>query len=126
MGGINKYAYVRNNPVNRRDFFGLAEDPLKEYFPNVTLPKEVEDFLDNFIPIGGVGGTIRNSCKVAEAASEKTAIDIAKQIERDLGKEARREFHDMKELGDRTIQELKEAAKYLYDQAGKQLPRWLR
>ena len=60
-----------------------------------------------------------------EPASEKTAVSIAKQIEKDLGKEARREFHDMKEGRDRTLQELKQDTDLLYKQAGKIAPKWL-
>jgi hypothetical protein len=63
--------------------------------------------------------------KAAQKASEKLAKSIAKQIERDLGKDARREFHDMKDIVDRTAQQLKEDAKALYDQYGKQCPRWM-
>ena len=61
-------------------------------------------------------------------ASEKTAKDIAKQIERDLGKNARRAFHDAKEggVGDRTLEELKADAQALYNEAGKDIPSWLR
>ena len=61
-----------------------------------------------------------------EPASESTARDIAKQVERDLGKDARRKFHDMKEGGDRTTEELKADARDLYGAAGKAVPRWLR
>jgi hypothetical protein len=62
-----------------------------------------------------------------QPASEKQARDIAKQIERDLGPDARREFHDMKEpgTGDRTAAELKQDAQDLYSQAGKSIPRWI-
>ena len=64
----------------------------------------------------------------AEAASEKTAKEIAKQIERDLGKDARREFHDMKEsgAGDRTLEQLKEDARDIYNEANKPIPGWLK
>ena len=58
-------------------------------------------------------------------ASEKTAKDVGKQIERDINKSARRKFHDMKEGGDRTLQQLKDDAKSLYDEAGKTMPKWL-
>ena len=60
-------------------------------------------------------------------ASEKQAVSIAKQIEKDLGKQARREFHDMKDaaLGDRTINELRMDAQALYEQFGKEIPKWL-
>ena len=71
----------------------------------------------------GTGGISKRVCKVA---SEKTAKKIAKQIEHDIGKDARRAFHDMKEFGDRTLQELKNDARYLYEQAGKNIPSWLK
>lgn len=51
---------------------------------------------------------------------------VPKVFKRDLDKEARRMFHDMKEAGDRTLQQLKDDAKYLYEEAGKRLPDWLR
>jgi hypothetical protein len=55
---------------------------------------------------------------------------MAKQIERDLGKDVRREFHDAKEggVGDRTLDELKADATALYEAygKGKQAPRWMR
>lgn len=70
---------------------------------------------------GGSGG------KGGEPASESTAQDMAKQIERDLGKDARRVFHDAKEggVGDRSLAELKAGAKALYDQFGKTPPKWM-
>ena len=69
----------------------------------------------------------KEKAKENEPASEKTAKDIANQVERDLGKEARREFHDMKQGGrDRTLKELKEDADWLYQQAGKQTPNWIK
>lgn len=62
------------------------------------------------------------------AASEKQAVSIAKQIEKDLGKAKRREFHDRKEQRgvDRTLAELKADAAELYTDAGKEIPGWLR
>ena len=63
--------------------------------------------------------------KAAQKAAEQTAKDMAKKIGQDLGKDARREFHDAKRLTDRTLQELKEDAKALYDAAGKTCPRWM-
>jgi RHS repeat-associated protein len=60
-----------------------------------------------------------------EAASEKTATDMAKQIERDLGKDARRDFHDLKEGGDRTLKQLKEDAKSIYEAGGRTPPKWM-
>jgi RHS repeat-associated protein len=70
----------------------------------------------------------KGSNKDEQPASEKTARDIAKRIERDLGKDARREFHDVKEGGasDRTLGQLKQDARDLYIQAGKDIPSWLK
>ncbi len=61
-----------------------------------------------------------------EPASEKTAKSMAKQIEKDLGKDARREFHDAKQGEDRSLQELKEDASQLYKVYGKEIPKWMR
>ena len=56
------------------------------------------------------------------------ATDIRRRIERDLGDDAGREFHDLKEPGggDRTMQELKDDAKTVYEQRGKTPPSWLK
>lgn len=61
-------------------------------------------------------------------ASEKFARDAAKQIERDLGPQARREFHDLKNAGggDRTKAQLKEDAQIVYENWGKPVPPWLK
>ena len=72
---------------------------------------------------GGGGGT-------RQPASEKTAKDMASQIERDLGPDARRGFHDAKlnGAGDRTLAELKADAKAIYEAYGKsgKMPNWMR
>jgi RHS repeat-associated protein len=70
----------------------------------------------------------RDKNKDEKPASEKTARDIAKRIERDLGKDARRDFHDAKESGsgDRTLSQLKQDARDLYRAAGKEIPNWLK
>ena len=68
--------------------------------------------------------------KNRKPASEKRARDMAQQIEKDLGKEARRDFHDMKDGagGDRTIEELKNDAQFIYDiyGNGKSPPNWMK
>ena len=66
--------------------------------------------------------------KKEEKASEKTAKDIAKRVERDLGKDARQELHDskIKGSGDRSLGELKSDAQALYKEAGKAIPDWLK
>ena len=60
-------------------------------------------------------------------APEKQIIDIAKRIARELGSDARRDFHDLKDraLGDRTIEEALGDAMSLYEDAGKEIPSWL-
>ena len=81
--------------------------------------------------IAGLDMVISNSSGGSDGgsddpASEKTAKDMAKQIERDLGKDARREFHDMKGGGqDRTLNELKQDARWIYEEAGKTIPKWM-
>jgi RHS repeat-associated protein len=63
----------------------------------------------------------------AEPASEKTAKDMARQIERDLGPEARDKFHDLKGAGepDRTLEELKDDAQRIYEEYGRTPPKWM-
>jgi RHS repeat-associated protein len=64
----------------------------------------------------------------AQPASEKQALRVAKQIEKDLGKDARRDFHDekLKGAGDRTMQQLKDDARAIYEDHGKTPPSWLK
>jgi hypothetical protein len=50
---------------------------------------------------------------------------MAKKIGKDLGPEARNRFHNMKDLTDRTMEELGENARTLYEEAGKRKPWWL-
>ncbi|MCP4097094.1 MAG: hypothetical protein GY748_12725 [Planctomycetaceae bacterium] len=61
-------------------------------------------------------------------ASEKQVKSMAKRIQKELGKDARREFHDLKDkaLGDRTMQEALDDAVSLFEDAGKEVPPWLR
>jgi hypothetical protein len=66
-----------------------------------------------------------NEPKRPQKASEKTAKDMARQIEKDLGKPARREFHDFKKGADRTLQELKDDVRAIYEGTGKVPPRWM-
>ena len=70
------------------------------------------------------GDEFESSCD--QKASEKTARDMAKQIERDLGKNARRLFHDIKEGGDRSLLQLKQDVQMVYEQYGKTPPNWMR
>ncbi|MEF2148463.1 RHS repeat domain-containing protein [Aquilutibacter rugosus] len=60
-------------------------------------------------------------------ASEKTGRDISRRVERDLGKDAKRKFHDMKEKGaaDRTLKQLQQDARDLYIDHDKEIPKWL-
>ena len=62
----------------------------------------------------------------SEPAAERTARNMADQVERDLGKEARRRFHNLKDGADRTLEQLREDAAELYREAGKRIPDWMR
>jgi len=42
-GGINKYSYVKNNPINKRDPFGLFED-LANYAPDIAVKGYVDSY----------------------------------------------------------------------------------
>jgi len=70
----------------------------------------------------------KKKSKDDQVAPEKTSNDIHRRVERDLGKDARRELHDAKQSGsgDRTLGQLKQDARDLYNQAGKDLPNWLK
>ena len=61
-----------------------------------------------------------------EKAAEQTAIDMGKQIGKDLDRAARRAFHDADHLWDRTMDERKQDATDLYDAANKAIPNWMR
>lgn len=62
-----------------------------------------------------------------QPASEKTGTDVARRVEKDLGKSARRELHELKEKGanDRSLKQLREDAKSLYIERNKEVPKWL-
>jgi hypothetical protein len=61
-------------------------------------------------------------------ASEKAALNIAKRIEQALGKQARRDFHDLKAPGegDRTMHQLLEDARQIFEDHGVDPPKWLK
>jgi RHS repeat-associated protein len=61
-----------------------------------------------------------------QPASDKQGKKMGNQIGKDLGKDAKQEFHNMKEKGapDRTLDQLKSDAADLYQQAGKEVPKW--
>jgi hypothetical protein len=61
-------------------------------------------------------------------AAENKAVYMAKQIEKELGKDARQLFHDMKipGMGNRTLQELIADAIDIYRTAGREIPSWLK
>ncbi len=60
-------------------------------------------------------------------ASEDQTVAVRKQIDRDISKQAGREFHDAKEggTGDRTIEEVREDALDIYRQHNKKPPSWI-
>ena len=202
---LNRYTYVRNNPLNATDPTGFVEvqkgetvyidackaclrsDALNDSLAqlainshprlvaqlavpvtppvaasrptaqNIGKPKYDEDVLqgqntsppkqtlDEFRKLFGINQNIEDGnaedkssdseelddndkSKDDKPASEKTAKDIAKRIERDIGKDARRDFHDAKDsgAGDRTLGQLKQDARDVYTQAGKDVPTWLK
>jgi len=59
-----------------------------------------------------------------------TTRTVTDRIKKDLGADAARDFHDAKEggIGDRTLEELRQDAYDLYEQAGKldNMPPWMR
>jgi len=76
--------------------------------------------------------TISSVGKIAKggicAASDKMGKDMAKQIGKDLGPEYREIFHDLEKVADRTAEELRADAQYVYELAGKLLniPKWMK
>jgi RHS repeat-associated protein len=91
----------------------------------LILPANKTEAALAMVPVGKFikGGKI---VKKELAAAEKTAVAMAKRIQRDLGPAARRIFHDMKVGGDRTLQVLKEHAAEVYELFGKTPPKWMR
>jgi hypothetical protein len=86
-----------------------------------TYNFEVADFHTYFV--GPEGLWVHNSC-----APEKFAKQMAKRIEKALGKNARNKFHDAKVpgAGDRTKQELIDDAREIFGDYGVPIPPWLR
>lgn len=137
MDGPGVYAYGLNSPLAFVDPEGLLTlspqskpptTPSRSQCAKKCPPTGKDPFCDNQLegkggacaPKTGGGGNI-------QPASEATARDIAKTIERDLGKDARRDFHDAKEgRNDRTLDQLKQDARDIYDAAGKTPPSWLK
>jgi hypothetical protein len=71
------------------------------------------------LPLGDLAKVAKRASR-AEKASEGFAKSLARKIEKDLGKDARRKFHDLKRDGiDRTKNELIEDAKSIYEEYGK-------
>ena len=124
VDGPSVYAYVGNRPFSRIDPTGLEPEGDEFEPPNVPKPKKPKTPSSD--DQCHAPDTDDDNDNDTEPASEDTARDIAKQIERDLGKDARRKFHDAKEGGDdRTLEQLKQDARDLYHEAGKDPPRWL-
>ena len=158
MGGLNLYAYVTNNPTNLVDpdgeapFLipgGIAAYRAYNLYKAYRLAKAAGDLAraNRLLQMARRSKAIARNRQAAarnrqaelrklsqkpRPASEKTAIDIGKRIERDfggqLGRELRREFHDVKQNGggDRTLEQLKQDACDIYRQYGKEIPSWLR
>ena len=89
---------------------------LPPYDPNAPIrPLKIDEYgcIDGWICVGPLA---------IEAAPEKLAVEIAKRIGKDLGPTARRAFHDLDHLVDRTVSELKSDAIQLYQEAGVKIP----
>jgi RHS repeat-associated protein len=151
-GGLNLYGYVFNNPSDwidpqgqsAMDWVHGALDAIGTFEPtpfadiiNAAIYGLEGDKVGasisamGVIPYAGDAGKFgkygSKICKgVKNAAAEKAAKDFAKRIERDLGKEARRAFHNAKELGDRTLDQLKADGRAIYEEAGMVPPPFMR
>jgi len=124
-------AYLAARNRDALDFFRLIGGPLGGGFADTVefrdnpTPLNAMVLAVDLTPLGKVGGATK-ALKLG-AASEKTAVAIEIRIEKDLGKRSRREFHDMKVrgAGDRSLEELKQDARDLYQGANKPIPEWL-
>ena len=81
--------------------------------------------------VGVEGFVVHNDCdegKKREIASEGRANEIHRRVGRELGPKARKELHDLKEagMGDRTLEELLDHARSIYENAEKEIPKWQR
>lgn len=132
-GDVDLFGYVENNPINRIDPLGLWEievGGIKFPLINNFIEPSKEPLSDaeialNILPIGSVGKLAKGGkC----AASDKMGKDMAKQIGKDLGREYREIFHDLEKVADRTAEELRADARYVYELAGKlfKLPKWMK
>ena len=133
-----------NNPVGEIDGFGLCDDSLdaaarsnpgelgklareaaqegREYSRD-QLRKQIAKEAEEKAAKEAAKQAARQAAK---KASEKTAKAMARQIEKDLGPAARREFHDAEHLTDRTIDELRRDAMEVYKDYGGNCPAWMR
>ena len=132
---LNLFGALGNNPVNLIDAEGhcsLAGGATPEGAE--IIAEELGDGAETAAQAGARKEAEEAAAKkaeqqaakqAAEKASEKVAKAMAKQIERDLGKDARREFHDADHLTDRTLNQLKQDAKDVYDAHGATCPAWM-
>jgi hypothetical protein len=128
---------------------GVGNTPLtdangNQITPNQALGQMAQDALANAAQLAAMAAFPEGegmaaaddaaaAAKAAKAASkcvkasEKTAKAMARQIGKDLGKDAQRAFHDAKEpgSGDRTMEQLKADAQALYQEDGVPLPKWM-
>lgn len=117
----NLWGGERSNGYKRFDRWGASELAVpEELAAEEAIIEAGEVAAEETAEVGGE--------TAAEAASEKQALRVAKQIEKDLGKDARREFHDekLKGAGDRSMQQLKDDARAVYEDHGKTPPEWLK
>lgn len=122
--GANLYEYVKNSPVGRIDPMGLQAG-----MANVDNMAAVQAVAAEASSSGTSAAAAASEAAAPEAAaqpaSEKCALRFANKIAKDLGPKARRAFHDAKAGADRTLQELKEDAQYIYSRFGGNRPSWM-
>ena len=135
-GGVNTFTYVGSNPLTYSDPLGLKGLMAGGHFWELAVLDNgssckplipairVDDY--GCVDLGSGTSFCPSPGSIERIAPEKLAIDIAKRIERDLGKEAQRAFHDIDHLVDRRAAELRADAREIYYAAKKDVPGWLK
>ena len=125
----------------------IVEDAIAHAAKNADFAQRIRPLIESLstalgrVPLDGLPASVRDTISTLQKqtddflrvpkripACEKQVKSMAKRIEKELGKDARREFHDLKDkaLGDRTMQEALDDAVSLFEDAGKEVPPWLR
>lgn len=109
----------------RKDINGNTIDI--EFAESKTKSMAMQEMASQIAGFFGIERDKKKGTKDDEIASERMAIDMGKQIEKDFDEAARREFHDLNKYGrNRTVGELKEHVREIYEGTGKNPPGWMR